>query len=621
MRYLILLLSVTLVQCVYQQTPFNSVQEQQQLEEELYHAFTSFLDPQDPDDAEKNCDSCLSMLRMTKRFCYFPERIQLAAMTNICKRSKQVDNQVCEGIVREQGPVIRNVLRTMDISGRDGHLACASVLNSCPYPDVIPWDVPFPKPKPRYPYTKKPSYRSMNVLHLSDWHVDPEYEEGTETQCSKPICCRKSSTGDSVLISASKWGAYECDSPLTLIESMLEYIPKAVPNITFGILTGDIPPHEVWSTLPISKTQMIQDASYALLHAHFDSPFFINSRLYPAIGNHESAPTNLFPLKESHLPGGKSRQDFAMHWLYLAMQENWKGWIDKVHLPSVHGNSGSYISYPVSGLKLISMNTNFCYNLNWWLHQSPVQRDPNGILAWLIGHLQQSEDAREKVWIIGHTPPGDSACFHDYSNYFYQIVNRYAPHVIAAQFYGHTHRDEFQLFYKGDSQEAEDAISVAYIAPSITPYPDLNPGFRSYSVDTGSFEVIDSHTFIADLNRSILWDLELNWHKEYSAKDLYETFDNEYQPLSPSWWHRVTQYMELDDKLFDKFWINRYKQSPFTPVCDKDCKVNTICTMRAGKSEYRCDYVPELPTGRPVILNSKEEEACGIQLIKKNYPN
>lgn len=40
------------------------------------------------------------------------------------------------------------------------------------------------------------------------------------------------------------------------------------------------------------------------------------------------------------------------------------------------------------------------------------------------------------------------------------------------------YRDEFQIFYKGDSQEAEDAISIAYMAPSITPFPNLNPGFR-----------------------------------------------------------------------------------------------------------------------------------------------
>lgn len=96
MRYLILfLICTTLVQCMYQQVPFDNIQtEQQQLEEDLYNAVNTFLDSRDPDDAKKNCDSCLSMLRMTKRFCYFPERIQLAAMTNICKRSKQVDNQV-----------------------------------------------------------------------------------------------------------------------------------------------------------------------------------------------------------------------------------------------------------------------------------------------------------------------------------------------------------------------------------------------------------------------------------------------------------------------------------------------------------------------------------------------
>jgi sphingomyelin phosphodiesterase len=185
---------------------------------------------------------------------------------------------------------------------------------------------------------------------------------------------------------------------------------------------------------------MIQDASYALIHAHFDTPFLINTKLYPTIGNHESAPTNLFPLNDSHLPNGKRHDDLTMTWLYDALQENWKGWIDKKHLPSVHKNSGSYISYPVPGLKLISINTNFCYNLNWWLYQNPTQRDPNGTLAWLIGHLQKSEDAEEKVWIIGHTPPGDDTCFHDYSNYYHQIVERYAPHVIAGQFFGHTHR-------------------------------------------------------------------------------------------------------------------------------------------------------------------------------------
>lgn len=349
----------------------------------------------------------------------------------------------------------------MDISGRDGHLACAAAANACPYPgnrwrmwyknnicsskirtDVMPYNVTFPKDKPKHPKTSKPSNQTISVLHLSDWHLDPQYEEGTETQCGKPICCRREYTNiESITQKASPWGSFGCDSPLTLIESMLEYIPLATPNTSFAILTGDVPPHEVWETLPTEKTQLIHDMSFALLHAHFDTSFLINTKLYPAVGNHESAPTNLFPLNTSSIPNGKKHKHLGMAWLYDALEENWKGWIDEKQLPSVHENSGSYISYPVPGrLKLISINTNFYYSLNWWLYQNPTQRDPNGILAWLIGHLQQSEDAEEKVWIIGHMPPGDASCFHDYANYYHQIIERYAPHVIAGQFFGHTHR-------------------------------------------------------------------------------------------------------------------------------------------------------------------------------------
>lgn len=77
--------------------------------------------------------------------------------------------------------------------------------------------------------------------------------------------------------------------------------------------------------------------------------------------------------------------------------------------------------------------------------------------------------------------------------------------------------------------------------------------------------------------------------------------------------------MEIDDNLFDLYWLNRYKQSPMTPECNEICRINTICTMRAGKSEYRCDYEPTYPSNRPVILNMKEEEACGIQLLTKHH--
>jgi sphingomyelin phosphodiesterase len=50
-----------------------------------------------------------------------------------------------------------------------------------------------------------------------------------------------------------------------------------------------------------------------------------------------------------------------------------------------------------------------------------------------------------------------------------------------AQFYGHTHYDEFEIFY--DTNDFKRAINVGYIAPSITPWENVNPAYRLYYVD------------------------------------------------------------------------------------------------------------------------------------------
>lgn len=224
-----------------------------------------------------------------------------------------------------------------------------------------------------------------------------------------------------------------------MIQSLLEYIPKIERNITFGIMTGDVPPHEVWATLPVLKTQLIQDDTYKLLHAHFDSPNLLHTMLYPAVGNHEAAPSNNFPLRTSNVPIEIEKNYLTLKWLYQSLAISWKHWVPFRTHADLELNTGSYAIRPVDGLKLISLNTNFCYILNWWLYEHPMQKDPNGIFSWLIKELQDAEDKLERVWIIGHIAPGDNTCFHDYANYYNQIVDRYA-HIISAQFFGHTHK-------------------------------------------------------------------------------------------------------------------------------------------------------------------------------------
>lgn len=52
--------------------------------------------------------------------------------------------------------------------------------------------------------------------------------------------------------------------------------------------------------------------------------------------------------------------------------------------------------------------------------------------------------------------------------------------TIRAQYFGHTHHDEFQVFY--DLEQPKRATSVAFVSPSVTTYIGLNPSYRIYQV-------------------------------------------------------------------------------------------------------------------------------------------
>ncbi len=64
--------------------------------------------------------------------------------------------------------------------------------------------------------------------------------------------------------------------------------------------------------------------------------------------------------------------------------------------------------------------------------------------------------------------------------FFHLVCCRYES-TIVAQFFGHTHKDHFELFY--DDKSFKRPTSIAYIGPSVTTYAGLNPGYRIYTVD------------------------------------------------------------------------------------------------------------------------------------------
>jgi hypothetical protein len=132
-------------------------------------------------------------------------------------------------------------------------------------------------PKPSGLNVPKPSGQTINVLHLSDWHLDPRYDIGSEANCSESLCYRPYSTNtalntdySSPSVPASRFGYLYCDSPADLAISVFTEMPKFVNlnDISFSIFTGDIVSHDHDDQLSRAYVQYEEEVTYKTFKAH-----------------------------------------------------------------------------------------------------------------------------------------------------------------------------------------------------------------------------------------------------------------------------------------------------------------------------------------------------------------
>jgi sphingomyelin phosphodiesterase len=87
-----------------------------------------------------------------------------------------VDDDVCEGAVGQQAPVLAHNLRSINPLGQTATKLCDSLLGLCQQPKVNAYNVPFAKPAPAS-YTKPQAGKKapFQVVHFSDIHIDRQY--------------------------------------------------------------------------------------------------------------------------------------------------------------------------------------------------------------------------------------------------------------------------------------------------------------------------------------------------------------------------------------------------------------------------------------------------------------
>ncbi|XP_051973403.1 sphingomyelin phosphodiesterase-like [Xyrauchen texanus] len=496
------------------------------------------------------------------------------AVGEACARLHLADAHVCRDIAelfRE------DFIRALQVSFLWPSEACALLVGpACGHFDIYaPWNVSLPgvpKPPVTPPTPPKQGSPKSRILFLTDIHWDAEYTEGSVVDCKEPLCCRNESGRASWKHhGAGHWGTYgKCDLPLRTVENLLQNVANS-GRWDWVYWTGDIPAHNVWSQ---TRTQQLNELStISRLILKNLGP---NVTVYPAVGNHESTPVNSFPPPFVH--GNLSSQ-----WLYDTMAKEWAHWLPKDALETIrHG--GFYTAEVERGLRVVSLNMNFCARENFWLMVNST--DPADQLQWLIHILQQAENKGEKVHIIGHIPPG--LCLSSWSWNYYHIVNRYES-TITGQFFGHTHVDEFQMFY--DEETLSRPLGVAFIAPSVTTYVNLNPGYRVYYVDGNypgsSRMVLDHDTFILNLTLAnnqpespvepTKPDANPSWTLLYRASEAYGL-----STLFPSDLDSLIKVFVNDDHVFQLFWHLHHKGHVSKP-CKDTCKTELICFLHSGR--------------------------------------
>lgn len=148
-------------------------------------------------------------------------------------------------------------------------------------------------------------------------------------------------------------------------------------------------------------------------------------------------------------------------------------------------------------------------------------------LEWLRDTLILAEKNGERVHILGHVPPNTSSCIRAWNREYNKLIRQFT-HIISGQFNGHTHTDEFTMFYSTDNEPV--ALSVAWNGGSGTTFIGLNSNYRLYTAEWNTFEVVDHETYIFNLTEANLMpDQPPNWFKEYSFRDAFAVTD-----LSPS---------------------------------------------------------------------------------------
>ena len=412
-----------------------------------------------------------------------------------------LDEKVCYAAIQRYGPI---ALDSLIKRATDKKIIC-STLNLCPssfdYISIEDYAKRVLSDKPENIDSLKPKInmngKTLNVLQVTDIHLDLNYKENAIIECGIPLCCHETPKNifDSNVKLSGKYGAIgNCDCSLEVVDAFSVKAKELEPD--FILFTGDNIAHNVWEDTQeevVYNTRIIIDS--------IERNFGKDTPIYPAIGNHEKAPVDEYYGPESVLLNG--------------LAEIFKPYLsDEAYV--TFKNYGYYsMLHKDTNLRIISLNCLVCDTMNFNLIFDASQA--KDMFDWFENELKKAEKNNEIVYLLDHIPLVNHQHTLQCTYRLKILLDRY-QHIVRGYFSGHSHSEYLTIVKEYNS---EKPTHVNYICSGLTTFSDYQPSFRVYEIDDDTKYVKDYIQYRMDLEESNK-KREAIWYISYKANEFFK---------------------------------------------------------------------------------------------------
>lgn len=384
-----------------------------------------------------------------------------------------------------------------------------------------------------------PAMASVPALLVSDIHFEPFWDPAKVPQLAtapvsqwKAILAAAPSPDQQQRFAALQQTCHArgADTSFTLFDSSLKAMRSHAAGVKFVTVSGDLIAH----SFPCKFAVIFPKPTLADYRAFVEKTLdyvmgelygaFPNVPVYVAMGNNDT-------------DCGDYRLDAHSEFLAVTGNEVTKYFPASEHHDAEESfAAGGYYSVslpaPIENARLLVLDNIFMSKNYATCAGKPDPSAASAQLVWLRLQLTEARAKKQKVWVMGHIPPGvdlystarkmtdvcggqEPVMFLS-SEKMADVIAEFGD-VVKLAIFAHTHMDEMRIL-KDDGQTPASSKSVAVkVVSSISPINGNHPSFTVAHIDPSSAALLDYKVFVA----SNLTGVNATWTAEYDFARSY----------------------------------------------------------------------------------------------------